>query len=227
MNLSFPVALKTGTTKAFTDNWAVGVTREFSVGVWSGNFDGSPTHQVMSVEGATPLLRDVYTAIAARYGDPSAPPRPSGVVQAPVCPLSGLRPGPHCPHRKPELFVAGALPDKVCDWHQWQCEKVHVVYPDAVHHWAQTVGKPLAPVCSGASRAVLTIASPADGSRFILEPHRPAQFQRPVFRAVPHNPGTRWSVDGVPMQEWTPNPGRHKVVAELGNYRDEVIIEYE
>ena len=35
MNLNFPVALKTGTTKAFTDLWAVGATREFTVGVWA------------------------------------------------------------------------------------------------------------------------------------------------------------------------------------------------
>ena len=65
MNLLFPVALKTGTTKAYTDNWAVGVTREYTVGIWAGNFDGSPTQRVMSVQGATPLLRAVYRAAMA------------------------------------------------------------------------------------------------------------------------------------------------------------------
>src|SRR5690606_14958913 len=67
LNLPFPIALKTGTTKAYTDLWAIGATREYTVGVWAGNFDGSPTHQVMSTEGATPLLRAAYTAIAARF----------------------------------------------------------------------------------------------------------------------------------------------------------------
>ena len=47
MNLPFPVALKTGTTKAYTDLWAIGTTREYTVGVWAGNFDGAPTYQVV------------------------------------------------------------------------------------------------------------------------------------------------------------------------------------
>ena len=100
LNLPFPIALKTGTTKAYTDLWAIGVTREYTVGVWAGNFDGSPTYQVMSSEGATPLLRAAYTAIAARYGDPTAPPRPRHIVSAEVCALSGELPGPHCQHHK-------------------------------------------------------------------------------------------------------------------------------
>ncbi|HLL20807.1 MAG TPA: transglycosylase domain-containing protein, partial [Kofleriaceae bacterium] len=115
--LPFPVALKTGTTKAYTDLWAIGVTREYTVGVWAGNFDGSPTHHVMSTEGATPLVRATYTAIAARFGDPTAPTRPTTVVAAEVCPVSGKRPGPHCEHHKRELFVAGHVPSETCDWH--------------------------------------------------------------------------------------------------------------
>ena len=94
MNLPFPVALKTGTTKAYTDLWAFGTTREYTVGVWSGNFDGSPTYRVMSTEGATPLMRATYTAIAARYGMPTAPDRPAAIVEADICPISGKRPGP-------------------------------------------------------------------------------------------------------------------------------------
>ncbi|HSR97570.1 MAG TPA: transglycosylase domain-containing protein, partial [Kofleriaceae bacterium] len=94
LNLPFPVALKTGTTKAYTDLWAIGTTREYTVGVWAGNFDGAPTHRVMSTEGATPLVRAAYTAIAARFGEPTAPPRPGAIVSAEVCPVSGKRPGP-------------------------------------------------------------------------------------------------------------------------------------
>ena len=123
MNLPFPVALKTGTTKAYTDLWAIGTTREYTVGVWAGNFDGAPTHQVMSSEGATPLLRAAYTVVAARYGDPTAPPRPDTIVAASICPLSGKRPGPHCQHAKRELFIAGHVPEETCDW---QIGRAHV-----------------------------------------------------------------------------------------------------
>src|SRR4029079_15349665 len=80
LNLPFPVALKTGTTKAYTDLWAIGVTREYTVGVWAGKFAGSPTYHVMSTEGAPPLVRAVYTAIAARFGAPTEPARPPTIV---------------------------------------------------------------------------------------------------------------------------------------------------
>ena len=53
-------------------------TREYTVGVWAGNFDGSPTHRVMSTEGAAPLVRAAYTAIAARYGEPTQRPEARG-----------------------------------------------------------------------------------------------------------------------------------------------------
>ena len=42
LRFDFPVACKTGTSSDFRDNWAFGYTPEFTVGVWVGNFDGSP-----------------------------------------------------------------------------------------------------------------------------------------------------------------------------------------
>src|SRR5262249_26964270 len=42
LELPFAVAAKTGTSKGFRDNWAVGFTPEVTVGAWVGNFDGSP-----------------------------------------------------------------------------------------------------------------------------------------------------------------------------------------
>jgi penicillin-binding protein 1C len=175
LNLPFPIALKTGTTKAYTDLWAIGVTREYTVGVWAGNFDGSPTHQVMSTEGATPLLRAAYTAVAARFGDPTAPPRPEGVVAANVCPLSGKLPGPHCDHHKRELFVTGHVPTETCDWHQLVCGKPAVVYPKALHGWARHYERIAAESCEIVDRSIAPrITYPVDGARFVLEPYRSA-----------------------------------------------------
>ncbi|MBI3565650.1 MAG: penicillin-binding protein 1C, partial [Elusimicrobia bacterium] len=44
--LPFPFAAKTGTTKDYKDNWAVGYTPDWTVAVWVGNFDGSPMRRV-------------------------------------------------------------------------------------------------------------------------------------------------------------------------------------
>ncbi|HET6406318.1 MAG TPA: transglycosylase domain-containing protein, partial [Chthoniobacteraceae bacterium] len=42
LRFDFPVACKTGTSTDYRDNWAIAFTPEFTVGVWVGNFDGSP-----------------------------------------------------------------------------------------------------------------------------------------------------------------------------------------
>jgi membrane carboxypeptidase/penicillin-binding protein PbpC len=62
LELGFPVALKTGTTRGYTDNLAFGTTREFTVGAWAGNFDGTPMEGVMAMQGAAPRARGVRVA---------------------------------------------------------------------------------------------------------------------------------------------------------------------
>jgi penicillin-binding protein 1C len=228
LELPFKVALKTGTTKAYTDLWAIGVTREYTVGVWAGNFDGSPTYHVMSTEGATPLVRAVYTALAARFGAPGEPARPAAIVAADVCPLSGERPGPGCQHHKRELFIAGHVPERTCTWHQLVCGQPAIVYPPQIRPWARHVGKPEPPACTVADpTAAFAITSPANGARFLLEPYRPATSQRPLLTASSADPTLRWTIDGVPAERWVPTPGRHRVVATRGAVTDEVTITYE
>jgi len=228
LHLPFPVALKTGTTKAYTDLWAIGVTREYTVGVWAGNFDGSPTHHVMSTEGATPLVRAAYTAIAARYGDPTAPRRPDAIVAADICPLSGKRPGPYCEHTKRELFITGQVPEETCDWHQLVCGVPSIVYPKALRPWAQFYGRAPTPSCElPPPSGRVSITYPVEGARFLLEPHRPATSQRPPLAAIPVAPDLRWTIDGEPAERWVPTPGTHRVMVARGASSDAITITYE
>lgn len=62
LELPFDVAAKTGTSKGFRDNWTVGFTREVTVSVWVGNFDGSPMHDVSGVSGAGPIFQAAMLA---------------------------------------------------------------------------------------------------------------------------------------------------------------------
>src|SRR5690606_14687358 len=52
-------AVKTGTSKDMRDNWCVGFTSRYTVGVWVGNFSGAPMHDVSGVSGAAPIWRDL------------------------------------------------------------------------------------------------------------------------------------------------------------------------
>jgi penicillin-binding protein 1C len=67
-------AVKTGTSKDMRDNWCIGFSDRYTVGVWVGNFDGSPMHDVSGVSGAAPAWRDIMDVLHAN--DPSDAPRP-------------------------------------------------------------------------------------------------------------------------------------------------------
>jgi penicillin-binding protein 1C len=72
-------AVKTGTSKDMRDNWCVGYSSRYTVGVWVGNASGEPMHDVSGVSGAAP----VWQAIMNRLHEaaPSPPPRmPRGLV---------------------------------------------------------------------------------------------------------------------------------------------------
>lgn len=109
--LPFTSAVKTGTTTGFRDNWTLGYTANFAVGVWVGNADGSAMRDV-SGDGAGPIWRDVMLATASTRAR-AWPARPPAIVEATVCSPIGLLPGPDCPSPVRELFVAGSVPRQV------------------------------------------------------------------------------------------------------------------
>jgi penicillin-binding protein 1C len=48
-------AVKTGTSKDLRDNWCLGFTDRYTVGVWVGNASGAPMHAVSGISGAAPV----------------------------------------------------------------------------------------------------------------------------------------------------------------------------
>ena len=136
LDFPFDVAAKTGTSKGYRDNWAVGFTRAVTVAVWAGNFDGRPMTNVSGISGAGPLFHAVMdAAMLGRSREPltvawtrSRPasglagvevPATNDVERVEVCALSGDLAGPACPHRiaewRPAASVDGA---PVCAMHE-------------------------------------------------------------------------------------------------------------
>ena len=62
LEFPFSVAVKTGTSQAYRDNWTVGYTHEVTVGVWVGNFDRRPLIGSSGVTGAAPIFHAVMLA---------------------------------------------------------------------------------------------------------------------------------------------------------------------
>lgn len=136
LDLPFPVAAKTGTSRGFADTVAVGVTREYTVAAWAGNFDGQPTEGLVAMTSAAPLVRAGLLA-AADGRMLSLPPPPEGLVDIEVCPLSGLRAGPACPHRIHDHVVAGRGPARTCDWHAHEGGRTVIRWPAEARDWAE------------------------------------------------------------------------------------------
>lgn len=79
----FWTAVKTGTSKDMRDNWCIGYSERYTVGVWVGNFSGAPMWDVSGVTGAAPVWRDIMSWLHSRR--PSrAPTPPSSVVKTAV-----------------------------------------------------------------------------------------------------------------------------------------------
>jgi penicillin-binding protein 1C len=92
-------AVKTGTSKDMRDNWCVGYSDRYTVGVWVGNFGGEPMRGVSGVSGAAPVWLAVMNAL--HEGQESRrPPRPDGAVAVEVAFAEGVE------ARRTEFFLA-------------------------------------------------------------------------------------------------------------------------
>jgi penicillin-binding protein 1C len=72
-------AAKTGTSKDMRDNWCIGFSSRYTVGVWVGNFNGEPMRDVSGVSGAAPVWRDLMDYLHMGGVSPS-PQIPRGVI---------------------------------------------------------------------------------------------------------------------------------------------------
>ena len=87
-------AVKTGTSKDMRDNWCLGFSSRYTVGVWVGNVSGAAMHGVSGVSGAAPVWRELMLQL---HGDAVSrpPPPPAGLVDRDgEWFLPGTAPGP-------------------------------------------------------------------------------------------------------------------------------------
>ncbi len=204
LNLPFPSAAKTGTSKDYRDNWTVGYTPRYTVAVWMGNFDGSPMHNVSGITGAGPLFRDVMLLL--EESGPGRPfPEPAGLIRAEICPLSGDRPSSLCPATMTEVFLEGTAPVRACGL-------THRNEPES----------PSLRV-AGRSEDPIQVIFPADGDVFKIDPILRSEFQtlrvRARIQSRPEPDKVEWLIDGARVAEtgppydwtWKLRPGSYTI----------------
>ena len=211
LEFPFPVAVKTGTSKGYRDNWAVGYTPKFVVGVWVGNSDGSPMTDVSGITGAGPLFRDVMLAL----GDGGDFVAPKGLNTRSICTLSGDPANELCPTTVSELcFEEVAYSEcRVC-----RRSEGGLVYdlPSLYLPWARERGLPLPP--SPRQDDKLRFTFPLDQDVFQLDPDVQRDYQRVKFRVAGGTPPYRWSIDEGNSAEtvegslwWPLRSGTHRI----------------
>lgn len=231
----FWTAVKTGTSKDMRDNWAVGWSERYTVGVWVGNASGAAMHDVSGTSGAAPIWAAVMGFLHAR--EPSRAPRPAqGLLQAKV----RFGPGPAAdgmPGRAPDLrlpleagreewFVQGTQQalfaiDSIAENPYPSRGEAQKSFKKSPVQTAQA-----AEAASGPAR----ITAPAPGTIIALDPDIPPARQRLQFTAT--GDGLLWRMDGKPLGRgprvaWLPWPGRHvvQITDARGQVLDEIRIE--
>lgn len=74
LSTRFWTAVKTGTSKDMRDNWCIGYSDRYTVGVWIGNFSGEPMWDVSGVSGAAPIWLEIMNYLHSNTA--STPPKP-------------------------------------------------------------------------------------------------------------------------------------------------------
>ncbi len=206
LQMPFPAAVKTGTSSDFRDTWTVGFTRDYTVGVWVGNFDGTPMRGVSGVTGAGPLWNRIMLHLYESSDEPAAFTSPRGFVRVPICATTGVAP------------AHGAQCAIVKEW--VRREDVAAVERPLPRSLDATGG--------------LQIVFPHDGDVFVQNPTASAlqaQEQRIALHASGARRTVRWSVAGTTLALdaggnafWPLRVGTWRIAASDGTRHDSVTI---
>ena len=204
----FWTAVKTGTSKDMRDNWAVGYSQRYTVGVWVGNASGAAMHDVSGTTGAAPVWAAVMQHLHNKT--PSVAPTPPAGLSAVHTQFENQTEA-----SRTEWFLAGT------EQHQIAINSVAAI---------------AYPVSAKAEKSYTAkdshITSPSPGTILALDPDIPPTRQRVQFASVGAQATSRWSVDSKvmaqgPQAQWLPWPGKHviRLTSAQGVVLDEVRIE--
>jgi penicillin-binding protein 1C len=212
LDLPFPCGVKTGTSSDFRDNWCIGFTAEFTVGVWAGNFENQPMRGLSGIDGAGPVFRETMLRLH-RDRTPQWLERPDGLADVIIDPRTGKQPGNHeLRHTlaSPELAPAGHLPAiaTAADYDADGRARLDAEYAEWFASPQNRRRHQLSLATASESPLALRVLTPADGATFLLDPDIPSGSSR--LRPVTNLPGTAvWASPTLRIDPGTPEPIVH------------------
>lgn len=244
--LSRPAAVKTGTTTDWHDNWTIGYTPSYTVGVWVGNTDNQPMRNITGVVGAAPLWNQFFEEYLKQLPTESFV-KPKEIIELEVCAISGLLPNELCPEIKTELFIAGTEPTQTSEWHkkavidtrngllatedcstEYTEEKIFVSYPAELVTWAVEQSQDIIPtqyspfcntIQSEESESFLTITYPKSHTTFETAPELGYEETiRFEVSASTSLDAVRWYLNNKEVGTSTTHPFRYSWSPIVGKY---------
>lgn len=103
LSTPFYTAVKTGTSKDMRDNWCIGFSEKYTVGVWTGNFSGEPMYNVSGSHGASQIWFSIMKRLHKRIAS-NPPPVPPGIVK------QRIKYNPSIEPERDEIFISGTEP---------------------------------------------------------------------------------------------------------------------
>lgn len=131
----YPAIFKTGTSNQYQDIIALGATKNFTIGVWMGNFSGNT---VMGKTGSSLpawVAKNILDKLEQGHYPASLKfPEPENWHKERICSLSGMKAGPNCKAVVTE-YVKNDSQKTVCNWHTLINNKIEIVYPAEYQQW--------------------------------------------------------------------------------------------
>ena len=216
LSTRFWTAVKTGTSKDMRDNWAVGFSERYTIGVWLGNASGAAMWDVSGTSGAAPVWAALMRHLHART--PSRPPAPPpGVLRQRV------RFGDQLEAARDEWFLPGTQ------------QALFAIDSEAASARPASAGGQKGLRSEDDPAVPPRITAPQDGIILALDPDIPPARQRLTLLADAGGAAPaslRWwigarEVGRGPQAQWLPWPGRHVVQLRdaAGRVQDERRIE--
>ena len=214
------IAWKTGTSFGFRDAWAIGTTKDYTVGIWVGNADGEGRPGLVGVETAAPILFEVFDLLpnsewfAKPYDE---------MQEVSICNISGYRATSNCDDKQLSYIQTSGLKTKPCPYHvlvhldkeeQYQintsCEsldnithKSWFVLPPLMAHYYKTKNpfyKPLPQYrvdCDTKSNSELAFIYPKENSSIFLPKDFEGNTNELILKLAHSKPQTKvyWYLD--------------------------------
>ena len=111
------IAWKTGTSYGRKDAWSIGYNKNYTIGIWTGNFSGVGVPDLSGANIATPLLFKLFNTIDYDSDEEwFTQPKDCDIRQ--VCSETGLVPADHCTSLVTDYFIPLISSTQVCN--NWQ-----------------------------------------------------------------------------------------------------------